>query len=80
MRKSDSSPYSPFTGKHATKQLDEKKMKAEDEFIQKVLDVQTEQMEKAQYYLQVTYCFETDFCHRFVNFEIPEGLISQFEN
>ena len=55
-------------------------MKAEDEFIQKVLDVQTEQMEKAQYYLQITYCFETDFCHRFVNFEIPEGLISQFEN
>ena len=55
-------------------------MKAEDEFIQKVLDVQTEQMEKAQYYLQITYCFETDFSHRFVNFEIPEGLISQFEN
>ena len=28
----------------------------------------------------MTYCFETDFCHRFVNFEIPEGLVSQFEN
>ena len=28
----------------------------------------------------MTFCFETDFCHRFVNFEIPDSLVAQFEN
>ena len=28
----------------------------------------------------MTYCFETDFCHRFINFEINESLVAQFEN
>lgn len=45
-----------------------------------MLDIQTQQLAKSSYFLQVTYCFETDYCHRFINFEIPDNFVAQFEN
>jgi hypothetical protein len=50
-----------------------------DDFIQKVLAIQQEQLLRAQYYLQVTYC-ETEFCHRFVNFEVHSQFVKGFED
>lgn len=43
-----------------------------------MIDIQTQVLQKAQFYVQVTYC-ETDFCHRFVNFEVHLEFVKQFE-
>lgn len=49
-----------------------------DDFVQKILEVQHQQLVNAQYYCQVTYC-ETDFSHRFINFEVHGNFVKQFE-
>ena len=70
---------SPFQNKtNNTKQTNQQQ--SNDDFLQRVLEIQQQQLAKATYFIQVTYCFETDFCHRFINFEINESLVAQFEN
>ena len=72
---------SPFQNKtNNTKQPERTNQQSNDDFLQRVLEIQQEQLAKATYFIQVTYCFETDFCHRFINFEINESLVAQFEN
>ena len=75
---------SPFQNKTNKQTVDHPKAMpggtSNDEFLQRVLEIQQQQLAKAAYFIQVTYCFETDFCHRFINFEINESLVAQFEN
>eukprot|EP00347_Sterkiella_histriomuscorum_P005662 403355741 len=49
-----------------------------DDFIQKIIEIQHQQLLKAQFFLQITFC-ETEFCHRFVNFEVHGQFVKQFE-
>jgi hypothetical protein len=48
--------------------LDAEELFGED-FAKKVLEVQHQQLQKAQYFNQITYS-DTEYCHRFVNFEV----------
>lgn len=48
------------------------------EIIERILTIQKQQLEQANYYIQLTFC-DTSFCHRFVHFEVEPDYIEQFE-
>ena len=54
------------------------KILTNQEIIEKILVLQRQSLEQANYYLQLTYC-DTTFCHRFVHFEVDPDYIEQFE-
>lgn len=54
------------------------KILSNQEIIEKILFLQKQALENANYYIQLTYC-DTSFCHRFVHFEVDPDYIEQFE-